>query len=144
MSVDCIDRNAAISLVEEKQKALCPTGLWGRSWVSGSDLEKYDELDELISALALLPDVETALEDAPDDLPLEVRETIQYFRDEAYCDGRGGCARCAVTASGRKCVGTRAYSPVDVANLIERLARELGQLQESGAAFDTSVLDSLL
>lgn len=46
-----IKRNAAIAIIEEKQKELCPAGRYGRGYVYGSDREKYDAWDENIDAL---------------------------------------------------------------------------------------------
>lgn len=46
-----IKREAAIAIIEEKQKGLCPVGRYGRSYVYGSDREKYDAWDEIVDAL---------------------------------------------------------------------------------------------
>lgn len=46
-----IEREKAIAIIEEKQKELCPVGLYGRNYVYGSDREKYDAWDEIIDAL---------------------------------------------------------------------------------------------
>lgn len=46
-----IDQSAAIEIIEEKQKELCPVGRYGRGYVYGSDREKYDAWDEIIDAL---------------------------------------------------------------------------------------------
>lgn len=48
---DCIEREAAIAIIEEKQKELCPAGCYGRGYVYGIDREKYDAWDEIIDAL---------------------------------------------------------------------------------------------
>lgn len=50
-----ITREAAIAIIEEKQKELCPVGRYGRSYVYGSDREKYDAWDEIIDALGNIP-----------------------------------------------------------------------------------------
>lgn len=53
--MDCIEREKAISIIEEKQKELCPVGLYGRHYVYGTDREKYDAWDEIIDALNGIP-----------------------------------------------------------------------------------------
>ena len=50
-----IKRDAAIAIIEEKQKELCPVGRYGRGYVYGSDREKYDAWDEIIDALENIP-----------------------------------------------------------------------------------------
>lgn len=50
-----IDQQAAVAVIEEKQKELCPVGRYGRDYVYGSDREKYDNWDEIIDALENLP-----------------------------------------------------------------------------------------
>lgn len=56
-----IDREAAIVIIEEKQKELCPVGRYGRGYVYGSDREKYDAWDEIIDALENIPSADVAL-----------------------------------------------------------------------------------
>lgn len=46
-----IKRDAAIAIIEEKQKELCPVGRYGRGYVYGSDRDKYDAWDEIVDAL---------------------------------------------------------------------------------------------
>lgn len=55
-----IKREAAIAIIEEKQKELCPVGRYGRGYVYGSDREKYDAWDEIIDALENIPAAEVA------------------------------------------------------------------------------------
>lgn len=50
-----IKREAALAIIEEKQKELCPVGRYGRGYVYGSDREKYDAWDEIIDALENIP-----------------------------------------------------------------------------------------
>ena len=45
-----IKLEAAVAIIEEKQKELCPVGRYGRGYVYGSDREKYDAWDEIIDA----------------------------------------------------------------------------------------------
>lgn len=46
-----INLELAISVIEEKQRNLCPMGTYGRSYVYGSDREKYDNWNEIIDTL---------------------------------------------------------------------------------------------
>lgn len=55
-----IAREAAIAIIEEKQKELCPVGRYGRGYVYGSDREKYDAWDEIIDALENIPAADVA------------------------------------------------------------------------------------
>ncbi len=55
-----IKREAAIAIIEEKQKELCPVGRYGRGYVYGSDREKYDAWDEIIDALKNIPSADVA------------------------------------------------------------------------------------
>lgn len=50
-----IDREAAIAIIEEKQKELCPVGRYGRGCVYGTDREKFDAWDEIINDLENIP-----------------------------------------------------------------------------------------
>lgn len=55
---DCIERDAVVSLIEERQKALCPAGLFSRHSVYGSDREKFDAWGEIIDAIQAIPTVD--------------------------------------------------------------------------------------
>lgn len=55
-----IKTEAAIAIIEEKQKELCPVGRYGRGYVYGSDREKYDAWDEIIDALENIPAADVA------------------------------------------------------------------------------------
>lgn len=52
---ECIEREAAISVIEEKQKELCPVGMYSRHAVYGSDREKFDAWQEIIDTLESIP-----------------------------------------------------------------------------------------
>ena len=58
--VEYIEREAAIAIIEEKQKELCPVGRYGRGYVYGSDREKYDAWDAIIDALENIPSADVA------------------------------------------------------------------------------------
>lgn len=55
-----IDSEAAIEIIEEKQKELCPAGLFRRSLVHGRDLEVWDELEGMIDRIRNIPDADVA------------------------------------------------------------------------------------
>ena len=55
-----IDQSAAIEIIEEKQKELCPVGRYGKGYVYGTDREKYDAWDEIIDALENIPAADVA------------------------------------------------------------------------------------
>ena len=55
-----IKREAAVAIIEEKQKELCPVGRYGRGYVYGSDMEKYDAWDEIVDALENIPAADVA------------------------------------------------------------------------------------
>lgn len=55
-----IELEAAVAIIEEKQKELCPVGRYGRGYVYGSDREKYDNWDEIIDALENIPAADVA------------------------------------------------------------------------------------
>lgn len=57
---ECIKRDTAIAVIEEKQKELCPVGRYGRNYVYGSDREKYDAWDEIADALENIPAADVA------------------------------------------------------------------------------------
>lgn len=50
-----IEREVAIAVIEEKQKELCPVGMYSRHAVYGSDREKFDAWQEIIDALEAIP-----------------------------------------------------------------------------------------
>ena len=50
---DYISREAAMAVVEDEQKKLCPAGLWGRKFAS--DTDKYDAWQEILEELEAIP-----------------------------------------------------------------------------------------
>ena len=73
MMAEYIKREAAVAIIEEKQKELCPVGRYGRGYVYGSDREKYDAWNEIIDALENVPVADVA--------PIEA---LKRLRDELY------------------------------------------------------------
>ena len=56
-----IERKAAVALIEERQKELCPVGRWSRHEVYGIDREKFDAWQEIIDALNSIPTVDAVV-----------------------------------------------------------------------------------
>ena len=48
-----IPRDAAIAIIEEKQKELCPVGRYSRHYCYGADRDRFDEWQEIIDALGV-------------------------------------------------------------------------------------------
>lgn len=46
-----ISYDEVYELIESKQKELCPVGRYGRSYVYGTDREKYDAWEEILDAI---------------------------------------------------------------------------------------------
>ena len=55
---DMISIAAAIELIENRQRKLCPVGMFSRNAVYGSDLEKFDCWQEIIDEIERLPAVD--------------------------------------------------------------------------------------
>ena len=55
---DLIPREAAIELIVNKQRELCPVGRFSRNAVYGSDREKFDYWQEIIDEIERLPVVD--------------------------------------------------------------------------------------
>lgn len=55
-----IEREAAVAVIEAKQKEICPVGRYGRGYVYGFDREKYDAWDEVIDAFESIPAADVA------------------------------------------------------------------------------------
>lgn len=52
-----VPKDEVISLWEDKQRDLCPTGRFGRGYVYGSDREEFDRWQELIDQVESLKTV---------------------------------------------------------------------------------------
>ena len=90
-----IKREAAIAIIEEKQKELCPVGRYGRGYVYGSDREKYDAWDEIIDALENIP--------AADVAPVVHGRWISYLDGDHIMPNRYyRCSRCGRVESRRQ------------------------------------------
>lgn len=50
-----IDRDIAVSIITEQQKSICPTGLWSRNAVYGTDRERFDAWQEIIDQIEAIP-----------------------------------------------------------------------------------------
>lgn len=48
-----IPRDAAIAIIEEKQKELCPVGRYSRHYCYGADRDRFDEWQEIIDAIGV-------------------------------------------------------------------------------------------
>lgn len=57
---DYIDRDAALAIIEEKQKALCPAGQFGRHYIYGTSREKFDAWDEIAELIEAIPAADVA------------------------------------------------------------------------------------
>lgn len=75
-----IEREAAIAVIEEKQKELCPVGMYSRHAVYGSDREKFDAWEEIIEAIEAIPDA-------------DVRPVVRG-KWTLNKDGSGTCSEC--------------------------------------------------
>jgi len=53
-----INLDDAIEIIETKQRELCPMGRCSRQYVSGTDRERFDEYEEMIEALCVIPTVD--------------------------------------------------------------------------------------
>ena len=53
-----IKGEAAVAVFEERQKALCPVGEWGRN--KAYDREKFDALEEILDELRAIPAADVA------------------------------------------------------------------------------------
>lgn len=82
-----IELEKAVSVIEQKQKELCPVGRYGRSYVYGTDREKYDEWQEIIDELASVR--------AADVAPVVHGHWEGVFQDGA-CSWSGKCSVCMV------------------------------------------------
>ena len=55
-----ISKDAAIALIENFQRELCPVGMYGRHAVYGSDRDKFDDWQFIIDELEKIPAVDAA------------------------------------------------------------------------------------
>lgn len=70
---DYISRDAALAVVEDEQKKLCPLGLWGRKFAS--DTDEYDAWQKILEKLA--------------DVPTADVEPVQHGRWEWFDEDTG-------------------------------------------------------
>lgn len=75
-----IEREAAIAMIEQKQKELCPVGMFSRNAVYGTDRDRFDAWDEIIDQIDALP--------AIDAVPVVHGRWITKQRREHYPSGK--------------------------------------------------------
>lgn len=77
-----IEREAAVAVFEERQKALCPVGEWSRN--KAYDREKFDAWEEILDELRAIP--------AADVAPVRHGTWLLIGADKR---GRGGIFECS-------------------------------------------------
>lgn len=55
MDDEYIKRDLVIEMLEEKQRAICPVGRYGRGYVYGRDRDEYDAIESDIDAVQNIP-----------------------------------------------------------------------------------------
>ena len=55
-----IEREMVVSIIEAKQKELCPAGKYGRNYVYGAEREEFDNWEEIIDAFCGIPAADVA------------------------------------------------------------------------------------
>ena len=78
-----IVREAAIAVIEEKQKELCPVGMYSRHAVYGSDREKFDAWQEIIDTLEAIPAADVRPVVTCADCKYNTREVNDLFGNKA-------------------------------------------------------------
>lgn len=68
-------------LIESKQKALCPVGIYGRNAVYGTDVEKYDAWEEILEDIASMDKYELPEEESVSDVSTNYKIKICSFDD---------------------------------------------------------------
>lgn len=81
-----IARDAAIAIIEEKQKELCPVGRYSRHYVYGTDRERFDAWQEIIDAFegSKTADVEEVVR-CKDCKYVNFTEHRDYLRCTKHC-----------------------------------------------------------
>lgn len=106
---DCISREAALAVIEEKQKELCPAGLWGRKFTYNTD--KYDAWQEILEELEAIPSADVKpvrhgrWECVYDDNTGETDITCSHCKNTRTVNG------CFVSADGKSCYFEDDYCP---------------------------------
>lgn len=93
-----IKQEAAIAIIEEKQKELCPVGRYGRSYVYGSDREKYDAWDEIIDALENIPAADVVPVTRCKDCEHAYINSFAVSSGEALCTLSGKPMHCEISS----------------------------------------------
>lgn len=60
-----IEREAVITLIEQKQKELCPVGMFSRHAVYGTDRDRFDTWDEIIDQIDALSTIDATVTKEP-------------------------------------------------------------------------------
>lgn len=76
-----IERDAALDVIEEMQRALCPVGRFGRGYVYGSDREAYDAWQEILDSISAIHAAEVA--------PVVHGHVIVNWLGDCHCSGCG-------------------------------------------------------
>lgn len=87
-----IDREKAVAIIEERQKELCPVGMYGRHYVYGSDREKYDAWEEIIDALDNMPAADVVEVVRCWDCKWFNHYTMECESDDVATDHEGGAS----------------------------------------------------
>ena len=85
-----IKRENVVSIIEKRQKELCPVGQYGRGYVYGSDREKYDTWEEIIDEIENLPTSDVA----------EVRHGHWIMHDDPILGLTCECSECRIETCG--------------------------------------------
>lgn len=87
---ECIKREAAVALIEERQKELCPAGRWSRHAVYGTDREKFDAWQEIIDALNSIPTVDDVVVTRCKDCKYFNHKRMECENEAISTDHEGG------------------------------------------------------
>lgn len=97
-----IEKEAAVAIIEERQKQLCPIGMYSRHAVYGTDREKFDAWQEILDEIDYLPaaavrEIGPVLTNADRIRGLsdeELAEWIVKYMDCAECENMNGYKPC--------------------------------------------------
>lgn len=55
-----IEKDEALAIIENKQREICPMGLYSRNAISGSDREAFDNWQEILDEIEAIPVADVA------------------------------------------------------------------------------------